>query len=190
MEPLGIENMENLATVLYKTSTNVELQISNELSRLKAIDFYSTISTEKFTGNALKKLSTQPICHIVTDEVYSNLDQSNAKEAMDVKSNKNSPKQLTPVTIMVVDTISSVKSRILLKVLLDSGSTSTMINRKCLPRNCQTCKISKSRKMETLAVSYTSSEMVMLRNLRLPELDKNRNVDQQKALIFDADSCK
>ncbi len=84
--------MENLATVLYKTSTNVKLQISNELSSLKAIDFYSTISTEKSTGNAVKKLSTQPICHIVTDEVFTNLDQSNAKEAMDVKSNKNSPK--------------------------------------------------------------------------------------------------
>ena len=44
--------------------------------------------------------------------------------------------------------------------------------------------------METLADSYTSSEMVVLCNLRLPELDKNRNVDQQKALIFDADSCR
>ncbi len=32
--------------------------------------------------------------------------------------------------------------------------------------------------------------MVVLRNLRLPELDKNRNVDQQKALIFDADTCR
>jgi hypothetical protein len=30
----------------------------------------------------------------------------------------------------------------------------------------------------------------VLRNLRLPELDKNRNVDQQKSLIFDADSCR
>jgi hypothetical protein len=44
--------------------------------------------------------------------------------------------------------------------------------------------------METLAGLYTSSEMVVLRNLRLPELDKNRNVDQQKALIFDADACR
>ncbi len=44
--------------------------------------------------------------------------------------------------------------------------------------------------MEILAGSYTSSEMVVLRNLRLPELDKNHNVDQQKALIFDADSCR
>jgi hypothetical protein len=65
-----------------------------------------------------------------------------------------------------------------------------MINRKCLPRNCQTCKISKSRKIGILAGSYTSSEMVVLCNLRLPELDKNRNVDQEKALIFDADSCR
>ncbi len=32
--------------------------------------------------------------------------------------------------------------------------------------------------------------MVVLRNLRLPELDKNCNIDQQKALIFDADTCK
>jgi hypothetical protein len=31
--------------------------------------------------------------------------------------------------------------------------------------------------------------MVVLRHLRLPELDKNCNIDQQKALIFDAESC-
>ena len=32
--------------------------------------------------------------------------------------------------------------------------------------------------------------MVVMRNLRLPELDKNRNIDQQKALIFESDTCK
>ncbi len=122
--------------------------------------------------------------------MYTNLEQIGTKEAMDINSNKNSPKQLTPVTIMVVETISSVKSRILPEVMLDSGSTTTMINRKCLPRNCQMCKISNSRKIGTPAGSYTSSEMLVLCNLRLPELDKNRNVDQQKALVFDADSCR
>jgi hypothetical protein len=81
---------------------------------------------------------------------------------------------------MMVDTISSVKSRIFPEVLLDSGSTTTMINRKCLPRNCQTCNIYNSKKISTCAGSYTSSEMEVLRNLRLPELDKNRIVDQQK----------
>ncbi len=142
------------------------------------------------TGNTPKSTSTQPVRYIFADDVYTNLKLISAKEAMDINSNKNIPKQLTPVTIIAVDTISSVKSRILLKVLLDSGSTTTMINRKCLPRNCQTCKISNSRKIGTLAGSYTSSEMVVLRNLRLPELDKNRSVDQQKALVFDADSCR
>jgi hypothetical protein len=48
----------------------------------------------------------------------------------DTPSNKN----LTPVTIMVVDTIGAVKSRRLLKVLLNSGSTTTLINQRCLPR--------------------------------------------------------
>jgi hypothetical protein len=133
---------------------------------LKTADTYGTISMVASTGNAPKSTSTQTECHIVTDEVYTNLVQLSTKEAMDIKSNKHSSKQLTPVTIMVVDTISSVKSRILLKVMLDSDSTTTMINRKCLPRNCQTCTISKSRKMGTLADSYTSSEMVVLRNLR------------------------
>jgi hypothetical protein len=27
-------------------------------------------------------------------------------------------------------------------------------------------------------------------NLRLPEFDKNRNVDQQKALVFQSETCK
>jgi hypothetical protein len=143
-----------------------------------------------FTGNAPKSTSTQAVRCIFTDYVCTNLEQISAKEAMDINFNKNIPNQLTPVTIMVVDTISSVKSRFLLKVLLDSGSTTTMFNRKCLPRNCQTCKISNSRKIGTLAGSYTSSEMVVLHNLRLPELDKNRNVGQQKAIIFDAESCR
>jgi hypothetical protein len=142
------------------------------------------------TGNAPNSTSTYLVCYIFADDVYTNLNQISVKEAVGINSNKNVPKQLTPVTIMVVDTTSSVKSRLLLKVLLDSGSTTTMIDRNCLPRNCQMCKISNSRKISTLAGSYTSAEMVVLHNLRLPELDKTCNVDQQKALIFDADSCK
>jgi hypothetical protein len=50
-------------------------------------------------------------------------------------------------------------------------------------------KSSNSRKISTLAGSLTSSEMVVLHNCRLPELDKNCNVDHQQALMFDADSC-
>ena len=90
---------------------------------------------------------------------------------------------------MVVNTISTVKSHTLLKVLFDPGSTSTLISRKCLPRHCKTCPIKQECKINTLAGSCKTKEVVVMRNLRLPKLDKNRVVDQQKALVFDRD-CK
>ena len=65
-------------------------------------------------------------------------------------------KRLTPTSIMVVDTISAVRSRVLLKVLFDPGSTATLISRKCLPRHCKTCPISQGRKINTLAGSCLS----------------------------------
>jgi hypothetical protein len=140
VEPFSIKNTNSLENVLYKARTDIGLQNSKELSSLKTADTYGIISTVDSTGNAPKSTSTQPVRYIFADDVHTNLEQISAKEAMDINSKKNIPKQLTPVTIMVVDTISSVKSRILLKVLLDSGSTTTMINRKCLPRNCKTFK--------------------------------------------------
>ena len=75
-------------------------------------------------------------------------------------------------------------------LLLDSGSTMTVINKKCLPKNCKTRKTAKDRMVNTLGGSYNTSEMVVMRNLRLPELDKNRNVDQQKAIVFESKTCK
>ncbi len=143
VEPFSIKNTDSLETVRYKTSTNIGLQNSNELSSLITADLYSTISMVDSTGNAPKSPSTQPVCHIVTDQVYANLVQISTKEAMGIKSNKTSPKQLTSVTIMVVDTISSVKSRILLKVLLDSGSTTTMLNRNAFLETAKCAKFPK-----------------------------------------------
>ncbi len=75
------------------------------MSSLKKTDIYSTISRVDSTGSAPNNTSTQPICYIFEDNVCINLEQISAKEAMDI--NKNIPKQLTQVTIMVVDTISS-----------------------------------------------------------------------------------
>jgi hypothetical protein len=57
-------------------------------------------------------------------------------------------RSLTPATIMVVvvDTIHAVKSRRLLKIVgLWTGSTTTLINKRCLPKKCQPCQISQSR---------------------------------------------
>ena len=66
-------------------------------------------------------------------------------------------KGLTPTSIMVEDTISAVRSRVLLKVLFDPGSTATLISCKCLPRHCKTCPIAQGRKINTLAGSCATA---------------------------------
>jgi hypothetical protein len=124
-----------------------------------------------------------------TDEVYAIAEVSDNDKEVD-KPKKTVPQNLTPVTIIVVDTISSVRSRTLLRVLLDSGSTTTLIDKRCLPRNCKPQEIASSRKVNTLAGTYTSTEVVIMRNLRLPEFGKNRNVNQQKALVIQSETCK
>ncbi len=153
------------------------------------MDYCSTNFNYGFTRNAPKMLNESSMLETCTDEVYAIAEVSNNYKEVD-KPKKTVPQNLTPVTIMVVDTISSMRSRTLLRVLLDSGSTTTSINKRRLPRNCKPQEIASSRKVNTLAGSYTSTEVVIMRNLRLPEFNKNRNVNQQKALVFQSETCK
>jgi hypothetical protein len=95
----------------------------------------------------------------------------------------------TPIRIMVLDTIVAVKSHTLLKVLFDPGLTATLINSKCLPQHCKPFTKNQARTINTLAGSCTTGAMVVMRGLRLPKFDKNRVVEQQKALVFDGE-CK
>ncbi len=74
-------------------------------------------------------------------------DHIDAKYKIDSRKRKrnsipDSPpnRNLTPVTIMVADSIGAVRSRRLLKVLLDSGFTTTLINKKCLPKSVNHAK--------------------------------------------------
>jgi hypothetical protein len=125
-----------------------------------------------------------------TEEVYAMYEEDNGSNKEVDKPKKTFPQNLTPVTIMVVETISSVRSRTLLKVLLDSESTTTLIRKKCLSWHCKPCKLYSSSKVSTLAGTYTSIEIVIMCSLKLAEFDKNRNVDQQKALVFQSETCK
>ena len=81
-------------------------------------------------------------------------------------------KNQTPVTIFTASTICSFKSRRLSRILLDSGSTCSLIKRSCLPRNCQTKTISKSMKVSTLAGKLSSQEVVVLRDYVFLNLTK------------------
>ena len=46
-------------------------------------------------------------------------------------------------------------------------------------------KLGNTQKVSTLAGTTKTNEMMKLRNLKVPDFDKNRRIDEQKALIFD-----
>jgi hypothetical protein len=147
------------------------------------MDYCSTDFKSSSTRNAPKKLNESFMLETCTDEVYAIAEVSDNGKEVD-KPKKAVSQNLTPVMIMVVVTIYSVRSRTLLRMLLDSGSTTTLINKICFPRNCKPQDIASSKKVNTLAETYTSTKVVIMRNLRLPEFNKNRkNVDPLKALI-------
>ena len=124
-----------LENVLYKLG----LHHSKQLSSLAKTVFYSTNISTDSTRNSPKDLNILKQCHTYADDVYAISEEGRSDRQHD-KSKKSVPTNLTPVTIMVVDTISSVKARTLLKVLLNSGSTTTLINKLCLPRHCKPCQ--------------------------------------------------
>ena len=68
---------------------------------------------------------------------------------------------------MVVDTIGLKKSRVLLKVLIDPGSTKTLISRKALPRGTRPIPLQQAKMVTTLVGTMKAAEMVHLRDLRL-----------------------
>jgi len=80
------------------------------------------------------------------------------KEEQDVTYMIPVPKQgtprdisLTPITIMVADTMGLEKSRALLKVLSDRGSTKSLISIKALPKGAQLIPLTSTKKVTTLA---------------------------------------
>ncbi len=157
---------ENLQTIQYK----VDLHHS-QLSSFMKTDYCSTNFYLGSTRNATQILSKAYICKTDSEEVYATTkDDVNSNNKVE-QTKKVVTQNLTPVTIMVVDTIFSVRPRTLLRVLLDSGSTTTLINKRGLPRNCKSWEIASSRKVNALAGTYTSTEVVIMCNLRLSEFN-------------------
>ena len=93
---------------------------------------------------------------------------------------------MTPVTIMCIKTIGGVVSQKILRILIDSGSTRTLIHKRVLPENTKPQQLAKGKGISTLAGTMRVESVVRLRDIKLPEFDKNRTVDELKALVFDS----
>ena len=59
-----------------------------------------------------------------------------------------------------------------------------MIYSGVLPKGTNTVPLKEAKKISCMAGVMTTQEMVQLRDIRLPEFDKNRRVAEQKALVF------
>ena len=95
----------------------------------------------------------------------------------------------TPATILVASTIGAIKSRRILRVLLDSGSTVSLIRKQCLPKGVQLKDIGEQKSVTTLGGTLQAKQVVTMRDIRLPEFDKNRKINEQKCLVFDNNNC-
>jgi hypothetical protein len=60
-----------------------------------------------------------------------------------------------------------------------------MIKRSALPKGIITKLLGDTKLVRTLAGHLKTQEIVMMKDIRLPEFDKNRCINQQKVLVFD-----
>ena len=94
------------------------------------------------------------------------------------------------MTICTADTIGTIRSQRLFQVLFDSGSNVSMIKRSALPKGIITKLLGDTKLVRTLAGHLKMQEVVTMRDIRLPEFDKNRCINQQKVLVFDNNNVK
>ena len=76
----------------------------------------------------------------------------------------------TPATICTANTIGLIRSRKLLRVLLDSGSNACLINRSALPKGIIPKELSNKKSFRTLAGTLSASQIVTLRMYIYPNL--------------------
>ncbi len=100
------------------------------------------------------------------------------------------PKQESPVMICTADTIGNVRSQRLFQVLFDSGLNDSMIKRSALPKGVITKLLGDTKLVKTLAGCLKTQEVATMQDIRLPEINKNRRINQQKVLMFDNDNVK
>ncbi len=153
--------MDDIPTYLLSSYSDNDL---NGLNILNGIKYYklSTVVPGNALNNTRSMNKTEAKISLAASGI--SISSFNSIEAYPLVEDKYPPeigdtipdvkmpnkKRLTTTSIMVVDTISTIKSCTLLKVLFDPGSTATLINRKCLPKNCKACPIKQECQINTL----------------------------------------
>ena len=123
------------------------------------------------------------------DDTYPAVDESDMEMSDDEDERPPKPpkprKDLLPFTFAASQNVQGVSLSRALVVLLDSGSTSTWISRKALPKGVHGKTID-AIVGSTLAGQFKSSQQVVIDSLSLPEFHRGRVLPELKAMIFEA----
>ena len=107
-------------------------------------------------------------------------------DAEDMFSVTTSKAELLPIALAVCGRIQGAPYGRSLLVLFDSGSTTTWMSRKALPKGISGYSVP-SVTGSTLAGTFTSKEQVCLNDLILPEFSDKKALHKLGAKVFDAD---
>ena len=97
--------------------------------------------------------------------------------------------KLSPVTIAVPLLVNNHPSTKLMRTLLDSGGSCTILNRKSLPKGCVPSQCTPTNTV-TAAGTFNMKQYVWLEDITLPEFNRHVNYKQLKAYIFDQPDCQ
>ena len=111
---------------------------------------------------------------IASLEVYEVFDEDDIEYCF--HGPKNITKNETPATICTVNTIGAIRSRRFFRILLDSGASCCLIKKSSLPQGVVLKDLSNGKQIKTLFGQVMAQQVVTLRDIRLPEFDKNRRI--------------
>ena len=119
-------------------------------------------------------------CHD-DDTLISNIDNYLADKPL----GNNMTDNLIPCTMLLAHQIQACPSSQLLRVLLDSSGTATMINAKALPKGCTPKLLDQSICSMTIVGSFDSKCLIERTSLILLEFDHSKTINSHHALVFD-----
>ena len=107
---------------------------------------------------------------------------------MDLKTNLNFRNQLKPIGLIKAKSIQFMNSNKVLKVLFDTGSDTTFISRKALPKGCNPKTVTNFEVMG-IGGKKPHNQSVVLKDIIFPEFSPTRKIDKTIKAIVLEDEC-
>ena len=98
------------------------------------------------------------------------------------------PDDLVPATVLFANRIQNQPSLCLMTVLFDSGATSTIIHRRCLPPGAVPHTMDQPIRTQTVMGTKENRLWIEIDECRLPEFDQSKRIDgKQQAFVMEGE---